>query len=56
MLIFRAWITLKDGTRIYARDYDKRAFCFETGNNRNFFQNKVNRSENDSPKNAQSEN
>ena len=24
--IFRAWITLKDGTRIYAKNYGKRAF------------------------------
>lgn len=26
MYIFRAWITTKDGARIYARDYGKRAF------------------------------
>lgn len=26
--IFRAYITLKDGTRIYARQRGKRAFCF----------------------------
>lgn len=26
MIIFRAWKTLKDGTRIYAKDYGKRAF------------------------------
>lgn len=26
MYIFRAWITTKDGERIYARDYGKRAF------------------------------
>ncbi len=26
MYIFRASITLKDGTKIYARDYGKRAF------------------------------
>lgn len=26
MFIFRASITLKDGTKIYARDYGKRAF------------------------------
>ena len=25
--IFRAYITLKDGTRLYARNYGKRAFC-----------------------------
>ncbi len=25
---FSAYITLKDGTRIYARDYGKKAFCF----------------------------
>jgi len=24
--IFVAWITLKDGTRLYARDYGKKAF------------------------------
>ena len=24
--IFRAWIHLKNGTKIYARDYGKRAF------------------------------
>ena len=26
MYIFRAWITTKDGVRIYAKDYGKRAF------------------------------
>lgn len=26
MYIFRAWITTKDGTRIYAKNYGKRAF------------------------------
>nr|DAO77477.1 MAG TPA: hypothetical protein [Caudoviricetes sp.]DAS70501.1 MAG TPA: hypothetical protein [Caudoviricetes sp.]DAT17818.1 MAG TPA: hypothetical protein [Caudoviricetes sp.] len=26
MYIFRAWITTKNGDRIYARDYGKRAF------------------------------
>lgn len=26
MYIYTAYITLKDGTRIYARDYGKRAF------------------------------
>ncbi len=26
MYIFRAWITTKDGARIYAKDYGKRAF------------------------------
>ncbi len=26
MFIFRAWITTKDGVRIYAKDYGKRAF------------------------------
>lgn len=26
MYIFRAWITTRDGTRIYARDYGLRAF------------------------------
>lgn len=25
-LVFRAWITLKDGTRLYARQVGKRAF------------------------------
>lgn len=28
MWIFRAWITTRDGERIYAKDYGKRAFCF----------------------------
>lgn len=28
MYIFRAWITGKDGERIYARDHGKRAFRF----------------------------
>ncbi len=31
MKIFSPYITLKDGTRIYAKDYGKRAFCFEPG-------------------------
>lgn len=26
MYIFRPWITIKDGTRIYAKDYGKKAF------------------------------
>lgn len=26
MYIFRAWITTKDGVRIYAKDYGKRAY------------------------------
>lgn len=26
MYIFRAWITTKDGTKIYAKDYGKKAF------------------------------
>lgn len=26
-LIFRAWITLKNGTRLYARDYGLKAFA-----------------------------
>lgn len=26
MYIFRAWITTKDGTKIYAKDYGKRTF------------------------------
>lgn len=26
MYIFRAWITTKDGTRIYAKNYGKKAF------------------------------
>lgn len=26
MYIFRAWITAKDGTKIYAKTYGKRAF------------------------------
>lgn len=30
---FVTWITLRDGTRIYARDYGKRAFCIEVGEN-----------------------
>lgn len=28
-LICRPWITLRDGRRIYAKDYGKGAFCFE---------------------------
>lgn len=31
MYIFRAWITAKDGTKIYARDHGKRAFRFWVG-------------------------
>lgn len=31
MWIFRAWITAKDGTRIYAKDHGKRAFRFWVG-------------------------
>lgn len=27
-MVCRAWITSPDGTRIYAKDYGKRAFCF----------------------------
>ena len=27
-LICRPWITLRDGSRLYARDRGKRAFCF----------------------------
>lgn len=29
MLICRAYITLKDGTRLYAKDVGKKAFCWE---------------------------
>jgi hypothetical protein len=29
ILIFRPWITLKNGTRLYARTVGKRVFCFE---------------------------
>ncbi len=31
MYIFRASITLKDGTKIYAKDYGKKAFRFWIG-------------------------
>lgn len=31
MLIFRTSITLKDGTKIYAKDYGKRAFPIWVG-------------------------
>jgi hypothetical protein len=31
MYIFRAWITTKDGTRIYAKDHGKRAFRIWVG-------------------------
>ena len=27
-LVFSAYITLKDGRRIYAKQYGKKAFCF----------------------------
>lgn len=33
MYIFRATITLKDGTKIYAKDYGKRAFRIPIGKN-----------------------
>ncbi len=29
MKIYRPYITLKNGMRIYAKDYGLRAFCFE---------------------------
>ena len=31
MYIFRAWITTKDGSKIYAKDYGKRAFRIWVG-------------------------
>lgn len=31
MWIFRAWITGKDGEKIYARDHGKKAFRFWVG-------------------------
>ena len=31
MYIFRAWITTKDGTKIYAKTYGKRAFRIWVG-------------------------
>ena len=31
MYIFRAWMTTKDGQRIYAKDHGKRAFRFWVG-------------------------
>lgn len=31
MYIFRAWITKKDGTKIYAKTYGKRAFRIWVG-------------------------
>jgi len=29
MKVFTAYITRKDGTKVYARDYGKKCFCFE---------------------------
>lgn len=37
-LIFRPYITLKNGTRLYAKQYGKKAFCFlakENADNKN---------------------
>lgn len=34
MLIFRTSITLKDGTKIYAKDYGKRAFPIRVGSSK----------------------
>lgn len=34
MIICRAWITLKDGRRLYAKDLGKKAFCWDTDKNR----------------------
>lgn len=31
MYVFRAWVTTRDGYRIYAKDYGKRAFRFWVG-------------------------
>lgn len=31
MYIFRTCITTKDGTKLYAKDYGKRAFCIWVG-------------------------
>lgn len=31
MWIFRTWITTRDGSRIYAKDYGKRAFRIWVG-------------------------
>ncbi|WP_278278146.1 hypothetical protein [Blautia argi] len=31
MYIFRAWITAKDGTKVYAKDHGKKAFRFWVG-------------------------
>jgi len=28
MWVYTAYVTKKDGTRVYARDYGKRCFCF----------------------------
>jgi len=54
MKVFRTWITLKNGIRLYARDYGKKAFCFETDKG-NPYQNEVDRSKND-PSKTQGEN
>ena len=34
MFIFRAWTTTKDGTKIYAKDYGKKAFKIWVDNNK----------------------
>ena len=31
MYIFRAWTTVKDGTKVYAKDHGKKAFRFWVG-------------------------
>ena len=31
MWIYRTWTTTRDGTRIYAKDYGKKAFCIWVG-------------------------
>ena len=35
MWVFTAYITQKDGTRVYAKDHGKRCFCFWVDNNKN---------------------
>ncbi len=34
MTICRSWITLRNGSRLYAKDCGKRAFCFEVDESR----------------------
>jgi len=34
MKVYTAYITKKDGTRVYAKTYGKKCFCFEVGDRR----------------------